>query len=72
MRLLRAMSGEMSRQEIRDALKLKDWGNVKKGYVDPCLDQGWIEMTLPEKPSSRNQRFRITTAGQRVAEALGS
>lgn len=70
MRLLRAMSGEMSRQEIRDALKLKPSTDIKKRYVDPCLEQGWIEMTMPEKPRSPHQRFHITAAGRRVAEPL--
>lgn len=69
-RLLRAMSGEMSRQEIRDALKLKHWGNAKKRYVDPCLDQGWIKMTLPEKPSSPKQRFLITPVGRACVKAV--
>ena len=70
MRLLALMSGDMTRKEIRDALKLKDWGNVKKRYLDPCRHRGWIEMTIPEKPTSRNQRFRITPAGRACVEAV--
>ena len=70
MRLLRVMSGEMSRQEVCDALKLKSKSDVKKRFLDPCLEDGWIEMTMPTKPSSRNQRYRLTTAGRRVAEPL--
>ena len=68
MRLLRAMSGEMTREEIPAALGLKDWGSVKKRYVDPCLGGGWIEMTIPETPNSPKQRFRITAAGRAKVE----
>lgn len=64
LRLLRAMSGEMTRAEIGAALGLKDWGNVRRRYVVPCLDGGWIEMTNPETPRSPKQRFRITAAGR--------
>ena len=64
MRLLRVMSGEMTRKEIRDAMQLKNWSHIKKRYVDPCLNQGWIEMTIPEKPRSSKQRFRITPVGR--------
>lgn len=64
MRLLRVMSGEMSRKEVRDALKLKNPSDVKKRFLDPCLEQGWIKMTMPRKPSSPKQRFRITSAGR--------
>ncbi len=63
-RLLPVMSGEMTREEIRAALGLKDWGHIKKRYLDPCLEGGWIEMTMPDKPSSKKQRFRITPVGR--------
>ncbi len=72
MRLLRAMSGKMTRKEIRDALKLKDGGHVKKRYLDPCLERGWIEMTMPNRARSPNQRFRVTQAGQAVRSAAGA
>ena len=70
MRLLSVMSGEMTRKEIRDALNLRNWRNVKQRYLDPCLDQGWIEMTMPEKPRSPKQRFRITSAGRACVKAF--
>lgn len=70
MRLLSVMSGEMTRMEIRDALNLKSSSNVKQRYLDPCLDQGWIEMTMPEKPRSPKQRFRITPVGRACVKAF--
>ena len=63
------MSGAMTRREIRHALTLSPKTNIKKRYLDPCLEGGWIEMTIPEKPSSRNQRFRITPFGRACVEA---
>ena len=69
-RLLPVMTGEMTRKEICIALGLKDWGNVRKGYVNPCLDQSWIEMTIPENPTNRKQRFRRTPAGRTLAKTF--
>ncbi|WP_420462530.1 Fic family protein [Candidatus Palauibacter sp.] len=70
-RLLLAISAEMSRQELLAALKLRDVGNLRKRYLRPCLQEGWIEMTIPEKPSSRHQRFRLTAAGRNHLQEIG-
>lgn len=63
-KLLLAISGSMNRQDILTALGLRSLGNLRERYLRPCLHAGWIEMTIPEKPSSVNQRFRLTSAGR--------
>ena len=70
MRLLSVMSGEMTRKEIRDALKLTDGSYVKQQFLDPCQEKGWIDMTIPDKPRSPNQRFYITPVGRACAKAF--
>ena len=70
-RLLLAISGDMSRQEVLTALGLRNLGNLRERYLKPCLHAGWIEMTIPEKPSSVNQRFRLTSAGRHHLKELG-
>ena len=69
-KLLLAISGDMSRKDILTALGLRNLGNLRERYLKPCLEEGWIEMTIPEKPSSVNQRFRLTSAGQDRLGAL--
>ena len=32
----------------------------------PLLDDGLLEMTIPEKPTSSKQRYRTTKSGARV------
>ena len=70
-KLLLAISGDMSRQDFLTALGLRNLGNLRKRYLKPCLEEGWIEMTIPDKPTSVNQRFRLTSAGRDHLKELG-
>ena len=66
--LLLQVSGEMTRQAIQEALELSDREHFRKTYLVPALEQGVIEMTLPDKPNSRSQRYRLTEIGQQWLE----
>ena len=63
MRLIE-VSGELGSSDIRRALGLKDRTHVRERYVTPGLDGGWIEMSIPDKPNSRLQTYRLTTKGR--------
>ena len=64
-RLLQALVGEMSREEIQSKLGLKDRKSFRARYLTSALAEGLIEMTLPEKPNSRLQKYRLTEQGRR-------
>lgn len=53
----------MTGQELRQKLDLRDMKHFRKTYLQPALDAGLIEMTLPDKPHSRRQRYRLTPTG---------
>jgi hypothetical protein len=55
----------MSRRGILDALGLSDRKSMTELYLRPALDEGLIEMTVPDKPISRNQKYRLTAKGNR-------
>lgn len=46
-----------SAKELLQILNLKSKENLRKNYLNPALESGWIEMTLPDKPKSKNQRY---------------
>lgn len=50
-----------TRQEIADFLGLETVSYAMKEYVQPLLDERRLVMTIPEKPSSKNQRYTIPT-----------
>ena len=59
----------MPRQSLQGALGLADREHFRQTYLLPALDAGLIEMTLPDKPNSRSQRYRLTALGQRWLDA---
>ena len=52
-RLLRAVIGEMSRQQIQSALGLKSEEHFRKAYLKPALVAKVIEMTPPDAPAKQ-------------------
>ncbi len=62
--LLAKVAGEMTRQELMEALGLKDRKHFGDAYLQPALDAGVLEMTIPDKPQSSKQQYRLTALGQ--------
>jgi ATP-dependent DNA helicase RecG len=67
-RLLAVINGPMKRQEIQDALGLKHEDHFREAYLIPALHAGLIEMTIPDKPTSRLQKYRLTRTGSTVRD----
>jgi len=63
--LLAQFDGETTRQAMQDAPGLTDREHFRKTCLSPALELGLIEMTQPDKPNSRSQRYRLTAIGQR-------
>jgi len=71
-RLLTCLArGEMSAGELRSALRIKHRPTFRANYLHPALATGWIEYTLPDKPSSRLQKYRLTPAGDKALKERG-
>jgi hypothetical protein len=70
-RLLTMMEREMNRDELQNALKLKDRKSFRALYIQPALAANLIEMTIPDKPNSRLQKYRITAQGKNIRLIAG-
>jgi ATP-dependent DNA helicase RecG len=42
--------------------------DFRKRYLHPALSAGVLEMTIPDKPSSRLQKYRLTENGHRLPQ----
>jgi ATP-dependent DNA helicase RecG len=60
------MNGEMSRAHILEALGLKDRKHFGNEFLQLSLDEGIIEMTVPDKPQSSKQRYRLMPKGRKL------
>ena len=63
--LAAAAQGEHTRNALQEALGLKHTPHFQQAVLLPALEAGLIEMTLPDKPRSSKQRYRLTPQGQR-------
>ena len=46
-----------SSNELLELLNMKSKEALRKNYLNPALKQGFVEMTVPEKPKSKYQRY---------------
>ena len=66
-RLLNALREKpLGKQDILYALGLKDEKNLRELYIKPALQSGLIELTIPDKPTSSKQQYRITEKGKLI------
>jgi ATP-dependent DNA helicase RecG len=64
--LVSGIGGEkpLSANEIMTKLGLSHRTNFRNHYLRPALDEGFIEMTIPAKPNSSLQKYRLTGKGK--------
>lgn len=65
-KLVKNLESEMSRDELQQKLGLRDRSNFIKLYLKPALKYDYIEMTIPEKPNSKFQKYRLTDKGNKA------
>jgi len=70
-KLILALDEELSRLEIMNKLKLTNRAYFVSDFIQPAINEGIIEMTLPDKPQSKQQKYRLTAKGKVLKEKLG-
>jgi predicted HTH transcriptional regulator len=69
-RVLLVLNSELKRAELQEILGLKDRANFIANYLNPALELGCIEMTIPEIPTHQEQRYRLTSKGFEMKNQL--
>ena len=47
----------MTSKEIMKKLKIKSKETLRNNYLDPAIDAGYVKLTIPDKPTSKNQMY---------------
>jgi ATP-dependent DNA helicase RecG len=69
-KLVSLITDEHSSKELKENLLLKNDEHFRKQYVKPALEQGFIEMTIPDKPKSSKQKYRLTEKGKELKKNI--
>ncbi|MCL2747082.1 MAG: hypothetical protein FWE59_00310 [Oscillospiraceae bacterium] len=51
----------LSAAALMELLDMKHRPTFRKNYLHPALEEGFIEMTLPQTPNARGQKYRRKT-----------
>ncbi len=63
-KMLAVLQGEMTRAEIMELLGLRDTKHFRIHYQQAAVAAQCIEMTIPDKPNSRLQKYKLTALGR--------
>lgn len=53
-----------TREKLQSAAGLANREHFRKSYVEPLIKADWLERTIPDKPKSPLQKYRLTAKGR--------
>jgi len=59
-----------SREELARDVNIGSRRYFYAHYLNPAIDQGYVERSLPDKPKSKKQRYYLTEKGLALLEEL--
>ena len=62
-KLVSILTGEMGRSDLQRLLSIKNRDYFRTDYLNTAISNGYIELTIPDKPNSQNQKYRLTAKG---------
>ena len=68
--LLNILKEVSYREEIQEKLGLKNRDYFRKNYLNPAIEQGFVALTIPDKPTSSKQQYYLTDKGKEFLKTL--
>ncbi|MFW6351910.1 MAG: Fic family protein [Bacteroidota bacterium] len=64
------VSGEVTREGLKQKIGIKDRKHFRTMFLNPAIKSGLVERTIPNKPNSRSQKYRLTQKGLDFTTAM--
>ena len=61
-------AGILSASELAAKVEMGRSNNIRRRYLRLLLDMGLVEYTIPNKPNSKNQQYRLAARGSEIVE----
>ena len=55
---------------LAEALNWNDTTELRRKFINPLIELGYITMTMPDKPTSSKQEYKLTNQGNQLFEEL--
>ncbi|MCW5829630.1 MAG: hypothetical protein KIT79_09985 [Deltaproteobacteria bacterium] len=60
----------LSSKQIQEISGIRHRESFQRNYLDHLLNEGWLERTIPDKPNSSRQQYRLTGKGSALLAML--
>jgi hypothetical protein len=60
----------LSSAELQAIIGIKHRETFQRNYLDRLLSEHWLERTIPDKPRSRLQKYRLAERGAALLKNL--
>jgi predicted transcriptional regulator len=67
-KILNNCLNEVTILELMEIFDRTNRTKFRDQVIKPLIDAGWIEMTIPDKPTSSKQKYRITEKGRQLLQ----
>lgn len=57
---------ELGFNDLNDTIGISSRRKYLRNVITPAIEAGLIERTIPDKPTSRNQKYRLTDKGRQL------
>lgn len=58
-------------RQLQEAVRETNKRRFVLKYIKPLISIGWLEMTIPDKPTSKLQKYRLTPTGKSILSVIG-